>query len=447
MTAENRSNGTNITAERIESSEMIRSLQGLLGIDSVGRPGEEGTPFGKGAAQALDYVLELCGRLGFRTKNCGGMVGYAEIGEGEELMGILVHLDVVPAGGGWDYEPFAGTVADGKLFGRGVVDDKGPAVTCIYAMKDVLNSGAALGKRVRIIFGLSEETGDWDDMEYYKQTEEIPSFGFTPDADFPAIYGEKGILQLLLSMPSAEAGFDELEGGAAPNMVADFCKATLKTVDGGLVSLEEKGRSAHGSTPGEGENAVSKLMARVGELIAEGRVNKADCGLARFYNEAIGFDIHGERAGCFLKDEQSGSLTLNVGMAGMKDGRTGITIDIRYPVTFTLDDVKSGLERAAAPYGVSVEVMEHMKPVYMDKDGSVISALMEVYREATGDDTEASVMGGGTYARAMENIVAFGPVLPGRECTEHKKNEYLYLEDLEKMREIYGKAILRLAVR
>lgn len=410
------------------NEDMIKAIAGLIGIESVSVRGEGEKPFGEGPDRALEYMLALCGDLGFRTKKCGNMLGYAEIGEGDELIGILAHLDVVPAGSGWDFPPFELTRRDGKLYGRGITDDKGPAVASVFAMKDILDSGRAVNKRIRLILGLTEEKGDWDDMEYYKQTEQLPSCGFTPDADFPAIYGEKGIAHLRLRMPAPE-GLTELGGGEAANMVADSCQAVF---DG--VKYAETGKSAHGSAPQSGENAISKLMARL-------PANP----VADFYNSCIGFDLGGQRLNCALSDEQSGELTLNVGTVRLAEGEVIFTIDIRHPVTYTFEDVLERVSGVAAAYGVTVETGSRQLPVYMDKNGPMISALMDAYREVTGDtESQPKVIGGGTYARAMNNIVAFGPLLPGREHTEHQKNEYTYEEDFLLLRKIYAAALEKL---
>lgn len=412
---------------------MIEALRQLVAIPSItGAPSEPGMPYGRAVHDALEKALELCRELGFQTKKVGEFLGYAEIGQGKELMGILAHLDVVPPGSGWDYDPFGGEIAGGRIYGRGVVDDKGPAVAAMYAMKDILDGGKPLNKRVRLIFGCQEEEGDWDDMEYYKANEEIPSFGFTPDADFPATYGEKGILVVTVSMDGAASGFKEIDGGEAANMVADHARAVLW--DG--TAFEERGKAAHGSMPEQGENAITRLMEKAAEK---------DCPFARFYMEKIGWCLDGSRFGIGLHDESSGHLTFSVGKIAMENGRVVMKVDIRYPVTFEKEDILGPLKAEAAEWNVSVEADMWMKPVYMDEHGPVIEKLMEAYREVTGDDTPASVMGGGTYARAMDNIVAFGPVFPGRECTEHKPNEYILLEDLERAREIYRLAIEKLA--
>lgn len=413
---------------------MIEALKKLIAIPSItGAAAEENMPFGKDVHDALLFMLDFCKDQGFRTKNCGDYLGWAEIGQGEELMAILCHLDVVPTAGGWQHDPFGGEIEDGKIYGRGVMDDKGPAMAAVFAMKDILDAGSRLNKRVRMIFGCQEETGEWTDMDYYKEHEEIPSFGFTPDADFPAIYGEKGILMVRLSMKSAESGFVQISGGEAPNMVADWAKGIL--TDGTV--LEESGKAAHGSTPEEGENAITKLMEKAAA---------SDCPFAKFYMDKIGWCLNGSNIGIGLCDEVSGPLSFNVGRIGVENDQLSLEADIRYPVTYSEEEVLERMEKAIAPYGIKVQAITSMDPVYMDKEGEVITKLMSAYREVTGDDkAEPLVMGGGTYARAMDNIVAFGPVFPGRDCTEHKKDEWIYLKDLEKAREIYRLAIEKLA--
>lgn len=292
--------------------------------------------------EALETALGICEGLGFRTKlDDEGYYGYAEIGAGEELMGILVHLDVVPPGSGWSHDLYGCEIAEGKLFGRGVVDDKGPAVAVMYAMKDILDSALVLDKRVRLILASQEEDGPWADIARYKAQEEIPGFGFTPDASFPATFGEKGILAVALSMPAERAGFREIQGGTATNMVADQAQAVL--MDGTV--LETRGRSAHGSMPELGDNAITSLMTQAAAH---------DCPFAQFYMDHIGHALNGEGLGIALEDRASGGLTLNVGKIGLAEGRVTMHLDIRYPVTFSPQDVLAPLEGVCAAHGLTL---------------------------------------------------------------------------------------------
>ncbi len=418
-------------------NEMLKTLNELCSFKSVAvYTDNKEYPYGEEVNKALKYMLDLCSGFGFRTKNLDNQIGYAEIGEGEDIFGILCHLDVVPVGGGWDYEPFAATLSGDRIYGRGVIDDKGPCVASVYAMKDILDSGKKLNKRVRLIFGQTEENGDWDDMEYYREVEDLPTLGITPDGDFPAIYGEKGIFRCIMSIPKEKAGIIEISGGQVVNMVPDEARAKVE-IDGRVVEFFEEGKAAHGSLPHMGENAISKLMKAIGE--------KTDnCFLANFYNEHIGFDINGKHINLGLEDKESGKLTLNVGKIETGQDTVDIYIDVRYPVTFSLIDISKRLDEVVEPLGFTTFLENHQLPVYMDKESDFITKLIEVYREHTGRDDEPSVIGGGTYARAMDNIVAFGPMIPGRELTEHQKNEYMLAEDFYLLRDIYRDVILKI---
>ncbi len=423
-----------------DNQEMLSHLGELIAIESVaGVDCSPRAPYGVGPAAALDYVLKLCASLGFRVKNCDGQVGWAEIGQGDEMVGILCHLDVVPAGDGWDFPPYAMTVQGDRAYGRGITDDKGPAMCCIYAMKDILDAGIPLKRRIRIIFGLSEETGSWTDMAYYTAHEERPVFGITPDADFPAIYGEKGILSVELRMPLADSGLLSAAGGNAANVVPPWCEASYQGPHG-PVTVRAQGRPAHASTPEDGKNAISALMEQLAG------VPGLSSSFVDFYQTYIGWDYYGGKMGCGLEDDKSGKLTLNAGVLAVEGSDLVLTLNIRNPVTFGKEDVLGPIRTAAATCGMSVTLTEENPPIYMDKNGPVITALLEVYREATGDlDHQPTVIGGGTYARAMDNIVAFGPMLPGRELTEHMNNEYALVEDLFLCRTIYRRALEKLA--
>lgn len=415
----------------IKEDNMLFNLKELVSIKSISGPSEGDYPFGKGPFDALQYCLTLCREFGFKTKQCENYMGYAEIGQGDEIMGILVHLDVVPAGNGWSYNPFDVTITEGKVYGRGVSDDKGPAIAVIYAMRDILKSKKPLNKRIRLIFGCTEESGEWLDMEYYKRNEELPDFGFTPDADFPLIYAEKGILILQMRMKKEESDIKYVEAGEVPNMVASRCEVTVVDQDGNEISLIKNGKSAHGSMPWLGNNAIGLAMKEIRGKFAD------------FYNENFGQTWDGSLLDCKVKDEQSGEITINPGMIRSDDKWVRLILDIRYPVTYTKEDIVNRISVKVSPYGVETDILGGENPIYMNKNSEFIQNLLTAYRDVTGDHTEPMTMGGGTYAKAMDHIVAFGPVFPGRECTEHQADEYIFIEDLYKAREIYRIAIER----
>lgn len=417
--------------------DFLSAVLGLVAIDSVALTDiTPEAPYGTGPARALAYVLDLCRELGIRTEEHDGRVAWAEIGQGDEIVAVLGHLDTVPAGDGWIHDP-RGELCGDRLYGRGVVDDKGPVLAALFAMKELQDAGVPLERRVRLIFGQCEEIGDWGDMEYYKATQQLPVFGFTPDADFPAICGEKGILNFRLTAPLGY-GLLALAGGDAPNMVPEWCRGTFRTADGAEQTMETHGRSAHASTPEMGDNAITAMMEA---LAAQGVAHP----LVSFYHRHIGSDLNGIRLGCGLEDPQSGKLTLNAGLLRTEGETLALTLDVRSPVTFSREDVEVPLSRACAAFGIRCECTESTDSVYMDENGPVVRALVSVYRDVTGDDSRPAVIGGGTYARAMPGIVAFGPMRPGRECTEHQRDEYILLEDLLAAKEIYRRAMEKLA--
>ena len=447
--------------------DMVKDIQGLIQIKSVEAPAQGNMPFGKGVQEALEYTLNLGKSMGFTVKNVDNYGGHIEFGEGQELIGVLAHLDVVPEGSNWDYDPYGGTVENGKIFGRGTIDNKGPAVSALYAMKALKDSGVPVNKRVRLILGTNEESG-WEGIHYYFKKEEKPHMGFTPDADFPAIHGEMGILIFDLvkkfeeRLPDGGIEILKIAGGNAPNMVPDYAEAHLKvtkpmehileaynkekdsklemTEENGVTLIQSFGVSAHGSTPENGKNAISYLMDFLNCLDLQiGDVTN----FVRDYARLIGLDYNGQGMGCDLEDEY-GKLVFNVGEIdfGQDEGR--ISVNIRYPITESLDTVYKGMEDALEFTNIEIEKHEHMAPIYLPPDHELIQALMGTYTEVTGDNTPPITIGGGTYARSMDNAVAFGPLFPGKEETAHQKNEYIEIEDLRTMTHIYANALYKL---
>ena len=406
-------------------NEMIEALQKLVSFQSIAK--EEGPeyPYGKEVCGAKEYVLELAKSFGMRVEDVPGKYAYIEIGAGPRLIGILSHLDVVPAGDGWTQDPFGGEIVDGRIYGRGTTDDKGPTIAVLYAMK-ALKEKTTLSARIRLILGQTEENGEWRDIEAYTDAEEIPECGFTPDGDFPAIQNELGAMVFQVQMP--QSGFLQGEGGTAPNMVP-AC-ARVKTEFG---TYEASGKSCHGCAPWLGLNGISELMEKVHQAEPENR-------FAQMYADLIGKSIYGETLGIAAEDE-SGKLTLNVGLLEVRDETTTLMVDIRYPAKKNPDEISGSLVRQFSSYGASCECVYHVRPLYTPSDSPVLGALLSAYREVTGDDSRPISIGGGTYAKAMPNMVAFGPNFPGHENREHMEDEYILVEDFLKLEEIYERAL------
>lgn len=406
-------------------NEMIEALQKLVSFQSIAK--EEGPeyPYGKEVCGAKEYVLELAKSFGMRAEDVPGKYAYIEIGEGPRLIGILSHLDVVPAGDGWTQDPFGGEIVDGKIYGRGTTDDKGPTIAVLYAMK-ALKEKTTLSARIRLILGQTEENGEWRDIEAYTDAEEIPECGFTPDGDFPAIQNELGAMVFRVQMP--QSGFLQGEGGTAPNMVP--ARARVKTEFG---TYEASGKACHGCAPWLGLNGISELMEKVYQAEPENR-------FLRMYADLIGKTIYGEKLGIAAEDE-SGKLTLNVGLFEVRDETATLMVDIRYPAKKNPDEISGSLVRQFSSYGASCECVYHVRPLYTPSDSPVLGALLSAYREVTGDDSRPISIGGGTYAKAMPNMVAFGPNFPGHENREHMEDEYILVEDFLKLEEIYERAL------
>ena len=411
-------------------NEMIEALQKLVSFQSIAK--EEGPeyPYGKEVHRAKEYVLNLAKSFGMRVTDVPGKYAYIEIGEGPRLIGILSHLDVVPAGDGWTQDPFGGEIVDGKIYGRGTTDDKGPTIAVLYAMK-TLKEKNTLPARVRLILGQTEENGEWRDIEAYTEAEEIPECGFTPDGDFPAIQNELGAMVFQVEMPLEASGFLEGEGGTAPNMVP--AHARVKTE---FAAYEASGKACHGCAPWLGVNGISELMENVHRAEPENR-------FAEMYADLIGKTIYGEKLGIAAEDE-SGKLTLNAGLLEVGADKVTLMVDIRYPAKKNPDEISGSLVRQFSSYGASCECVYQVRPLYTPSDSPVLGALLSAYREVTGDDSRPISIGGGTYAKAMPNMVAFGPNFPGHENREHMEDEYILVDDFLKLEEIYERALVYL---
>lgn len=455
--------------ERLKD-ELITAVQSCIQIRSVKEleNTSPGAPFGQGVRDCLESTLTLGKRLGFTVKNFDGYAGHIEMGTGE-LVGILGHLDVVPEGDGWTVPPYSGQIVDGKIYGRGALDDKGPTLAALFAMKAIKDSGLPLNKKVRLILGTDEESG-WADMDYYRQKETIPQIGFAPDAEFPLIHAEKGILHLELNY-----GFSEfphliaLHGGERANVVPDRCKVILKglneskielqlsefkfpegvigtleasTKESAEIYLEFQGKSSHGSLPQNGKNAVLYALQFLKTL----PLSHEELNLVEWLLQNPGTGYYGEGFGITLKDEPSGPLTLNLGVMNLSNQRVRCILDIRYPVTYKKDDILGPLERKVREAGFSIKVLSHQEAHYVPKDSPLVQSLLKAYSDVTGNEAYAFAIGGGTYAKVLPQGVAFGPVLPGEPEVIHCPDEYITIDNLVLATKVYAQAILNLAL-
>lgn len=422
----------------------LKDLQDLVKHRSV-YESHESFAFGEGVYDALNQAIQICKRMGFKTYlDSKGRYAYAEIGQGEDLFGVLGHMDVVPEGDRslWVEDPYTLRNDGTYLYARGVGDDKGPMLSALYALKLALDEGLVLTKRVRFIFGGDEESL-WRCMDAYCEAEEIPSQGFTPDATFPLIYAEKGLIQFnLYDDSNAKILF---EGGNAYNAIPDTCvidnkEAYLEVIHKDNIPYEIagdkiiiKGKSVHAMAADQGINAnvlaayVLKKTENINPLVS--------------FAHYKGAQPNGELIFGAVEDDMSGKLMFN--LAIVKGNMVGI--DIRFPVTVDKQFIIDKMNQVASDYGLRVEEYDYLRAIHMDPKSNYIQTLMAIYQEETGDmDSKPIASGGATYARAMDNIVAFGPGFKGHEQYEHQANERVLIEDVKRSIRIYNKAFKKL---
>ncbi len=443
--------------------ELIKKTVELLQINSelTEFDPKSKTPFGKGINDSLLYMLDLAEKDGFSTLNADGYAGHIEYGNQDDYIGMIGHLDVVPAGSGWDYPPYEGKIVDGKLYARGAMDDKGPTMAAYYAMKIIKELNLPLSKRIKFILGTDEETA-WRGVNYYfNRFPEQPVFGFIPDADFPLTYAEKGILGVRVNIKTKEnKGLLEFNSGLRINMVPDEAYATLEDVslkEAYLKYLKENkyvgsaevkkdklylqivGKSAHGSLPHLGVNAAYLLI----EFLNEVGVNNEFIDIINTY---LLNDLEGNKIGIDYVDEETGHVTINAGVFSSKFNEFKVDLNIRYPNGVDSDDFIKKITQAFSSLDAEVEILSHQLGLYVDPSSEEIQTLLNVYRKHTGDvDAKPMTTGGGTFARAMKNSVAFGPTFPGKPSYIHQRNEYIEVEDLLKATAIYAESLYEVA--
>ncbi|MGX7151161.1 Sapep family Mn(2+)-dependent dipeptidase [Enterococcus ureasiticus] len=419
----------------------LNDLNTIMEVPSVKGQAEVGAPFGKEPRRALEKTLTLAESYGFKTRVVKDAVGFAQYGNEQEYIGVVGHLDVVAAGKGWDFPPFHLSEKNGRLFGRGVLDNKGPAFACLYGLKLLKELDVPLEKTIRIIFGTDEESGSAD-LPYYLAEERPPTFGFTPDCKYPVVYGERGIVNIELITPFSETDLSTLgliEGDQAKDHVPDELTVELKSGK----RIEVIGKRAPTNAPELGENAIT--------LLAEKLMNEASLAepLKKYFKWVFDslHELHfGEGFNLALADEDSGKLILTPYELHKKAEGISLSIAIRYPVTFQEEEIIERV-KAIVVENTEVVIIRSMKGTNFPKDDPNILALADVYEKVTGLDGTPVTTTGATYARTMPNIVAFGPSFPGQKGIAHNKNEYMDLNDLLLNLEIYTLALYTLAAK
>lgn len=440
--------------------EMIDTLQKWIRVPSVKGEAAPGAPFGKEVRSMLDMALADCEQMGFKTQNFDGYIAHADLGEGsdEDALAILAHLDVVPEGDGWKYPPYGAVIENGRMYGRGTSDDKGPAVAALYAMKAVKDAGIPLRRKVRLILGCDEESG-WEDIEHYNKVATMPRMGFSPDASYPIINIEKGICRLELHGVLSNEGLQVIafNNGERPNVIPGRASALVagdaatvaqaeaaakkldipaevQLTDKG-VSITVTGISGHAAYPETARNANGEMLLLLRELGVQGDL----CLLA----DKIGLDYKGEGLEISVSDGISGYLTCNLGIIRAGEGGVYATLDIRYPVMTNPDMIIKNVS-ASLP-GMRVDAMEVKEPHYVPAGSELVQNLLDAYHEVTGYERKCLYTGGGTYARSLQEGVAFGASFPQDEDLAHQANEYADIEGLYKNIKIFALAIVKLA--
>ena len=435
-----------------EQKAAVKTLERLISVPSYNQPAEEGAPFGKGIRNALDEMMKICDELSFKTyEDPDGYYGYAEVGSGDKIFGVICHLDTVPAGdlGKWKHNPFKGTVINDAVYGRGSQDDKGPGIAALYAVKALMDQGYHFNQRIRFIYGTDEEIL-WRGIAEYNKKEAPIDSGISPDAEFPLIYAEKGLQQSYLVGP----GTDQLKLNLknAFNAVPDSAVYDGPKQDEVKVALDKHGfeytsddnsitvigKSVHAMMAPKGTNAVLRLAIALDDVFD---FKPLDFIGKLFKEGATGSNVLGD-----VRDE-SGQLTFNISSLEINENETRMQIDLRIPVTVDRDNLLAKLSKQVADYDLNYVHFDYLAPLYVPKDSKLVRTLMKVYKEQTGDvDAEPQISGGATFARTMNNCVAFGGMLPTTPDYMHQANEQWPLSDMYKAMEIYAQAIKKLCV-
>ena len=436
----------------------VKTLQRWVRIPSVRSGAEDGAPFGREIRRMLDTAVADARGMGFDVRDFDGYACDVTLGGAEEKIAVLGHLDVVPVGDGWTKPPFDALIENGRIYGRGTNDDKGPALAALFAMKALKEAGVPLKKSIRLILGCDEEEG-WEDMAYYGAREQIPDVGFSPDASFPLINTEKGMLGLTLRAPAAKTGLKILETatGDRINVIPGECRALVEggaEIAGKVKAYAEKtglpyaaevtekgvlitatGIPGHSAYPEGKRNAIGMMLLLLKELGAEGPV----ATLA----DAVGMESDGRSLGCACRDEVSEGLTCNMGILRLENGSWYGTLDMRCPVSADLEKLRDAAVSRLPGFETETSIMK--APHHVPAESELVTKLLAAYEEETGQEGRPMSTGGGTYAKVLKQGVAFGALFPDEEDLAHQADEYEEIDRLMLAMKIYANAMIRLA--
>ncbi|AUJ84378.1 M20 family peptidase [Enterococcus sp. PF-2] len=416
-------------------SEFLTLLSEVMQIASVkGEPAPH-APYGKGPREVLAYVMEKSAAYGFQTTVIDDAIGYAHWGPTDtDYIGVLGHLDVVPAGSGWSYPPFALTEKDGNFYGRGILDNKGPIISCLFAMKLLKDLGHQPQLPLRIIFGTDEESG-MSDIPHYLAAEQPPRFGFTPDCKYPVVYGERGVVNVQLDFPlpaQEQQLLAAFSGDQFRDHVPDHLSVTI-----GSQSFEALGKRSPSNAPELGDNAITKLAQQAApQLAATPSLQAALQWIAQSFHQ----QHYGEGVDLVLEDADSGKLILTPVVLQKSASGLALEVAFRYPVSVTEEQVLAGVQKAL-PEGASLTILRSIPGFCRSKDAPEIQTLSTIYHQVTGNDPTPVTTTGATYARKMPNILAFGPSFPGQKGIAHNQDEYMAVADLRMNLEIYLRSL------
>ncbi len=438
--------------------ELLKTLAELIEIPSVKGEPSENAPFGREPKRALDKMLAICGEMGFATDCCKNVVGTADLNPsgGEVDLGILCHLDVVPCEPkNWSSDPYKMVEKDGVLFGRGVIDDKGPAVAALYAMKCLKDLNAPLSKGVRFIFGTDEENGS-EDMAIYSANAKFPPKVFTPDGSFPVINVEKGMMRSAFSGAYESGSVVRFKGGSIPNAVPDSAEAEVSGIPADVINaavkadtsgaeftlngntITAKGKSAHASTPEAGTNAITALISLLNRLPLE---KGSQSEILRGLEKAFPFgETDGGSVGLKAEDE-TGALTLVLSIFSMENGRAEGTIDVRFPTCLNLREVESKERTALGEAGCEFNGFMGDEPHCVPESSEFVQSLLRVYERVEGEKGQCIAIGGGTYVHHIEGGVAFGAERGDTDYHMHGADEFVTVDELLKDAVLFANVI------